>query len=65
MTDDEINFAWSHFVAGLAAAALIDGKVIPKEQYERARDIIAEETYVRLALGDRPDRSELSQYKSN
>ncbi len=64
MSDDGINKAWSYSVAELAADALVTGKVISKDQYERARDIIAEETYVRLALEDRPDRTNW-RYNSN
>lgn len=57
MTEDEVDLAWSRSVAGLAADALIDGKVIVKADFERASTIIAEEVYVRLCLGDRPDLS--------
>lgn len=63
MTDDEIDLAWSRQVAGLAADALADGKLITKDKIDRAQAIIAEEFYVRLALGDRPDRSQFSQFK--
>jgi hypothetical protein len=57
MTDDEIDKAWSFSVAELAAAALVEGGIVEKDVYARARDIISEEILVRLVLGDRPDRA--------
>jgi predicted Zn-dependent peptidase len=64
MTDDEINVEWSRRVAELAADVLVTAKLITKEQFDQSRDIITEEISVRLALGDRPDRSN-HRYKLN
>jgi len=64
MTEDEINLAWSHSIAELIADALVAGKVIAKTEYERAREIIAEEVLARLCVHDRPDQTN-PRYKSN
>jgi hypothetical protein len=64
MTDDEINVAWSQSVGGLAADALVDAGLLTKADIDRAHKIIAEEVYVRLAVGDRPDRTNW-RYQSN
>ena len=45
---------WSNKVAGLAADALVDRKLITKEQFPRAEEIIAEEVLARLSLLDYP-----------
>jgi len=45
---------WSNTVAELAADALIDTKLIHKEDLDKAIEVIAEEIYCRLCLGDTP-----------
>jgi hypothetical protein len=45
---------WSNRVAGLAVDALTTAQIIKKEDFERAVDIVSEEIYVRLCLGDAP-----------
>jgi hypothetical protein len=45
---------WSDRVAALAVDALLTGKVVRKEDFERAVAIISEEIAVRLTLGDYP-----------
>ena len=57
MTDEEMDLAWSRAVAELAADALVTAGFVPKGDIERATEIIAEEVHVRLAIGDRPDRT--------
>jgi hypothetical protein len=57
MTDDEINRAWSKWIATLAVDAMLDAKIVARPDMEKAIAIAEEEIYVRLALGDRPDRT--------
>jgi hypothetical protein len=57
MTDDEIDVAWSRMVAELAADGLVTAKILAKDDLQKATEIIAEEIYVRLVAGDRPDRT--------
>jgi len=45
---------WAKSVAAMAVDALLDAALVPKEQFEAARDIVAEEIYVRLCLNDYP-----------
>ena len=45
---------WAKSVAANAADALLDYGLVPKEQFELARDVIAEEIYVRLCLNSYP-----------
>lgn len=45
---------WAKNVAAMAADALLDAALVSKEQFEPARDVIAEEIYVRLCLNDYP-----------
>jgi hypothetical protein len=51
---------WSRDIAILAADALRDAKVLQGADIERAIDIIAEEIFVRLTLGDYPPRDSQS-----
>jgi hypothetical protein len=46
--------AWSTKVANLAVDALIQAQLLPAADFERAKQIVAEEVLVRLCLGDRP-----------
>ena len=57
MTDSEIDLAWSRMVAELAADGLVTAKILAKDDLQKATEIIAEEIYVRLLAGDRPDRT--------
>ena len=50
MTDQE----WSQRVAELVADALVQAKLLPKQDFARATEIAAEEILARLCLGDRP-----------
>ena len=63
MTDNEIDVAWSRAVAELAADGLVTAKILAKDDLQKATEIIAEEIYVRLVAGDRPDRTNW-RYKS-
>ena len=45
---------WSQDLAGLAADALVDAKILRGDDLARAKEIIAEEIWVRLYLGDYP-----------
>jgi len=45
---------WSDRIAGLAVDALVTAKVLRKKDLSRAIEIVSEEIYVRLALGDLP-----------
>lgn len=45
---------WSQDIAGLAADALVDAKLIDAGSLGKAIAIIAEEIWVRLNLGDFP-----------
>ena len=55
MTDNEIDVAWSRMVAELAADGLVTAKILAKDDLQP--EIIAEEVFVRLVAGDRPDRT--------
>jgi hypothetical protein len=57
MTDNEIDLAWSRMVAELAADGLVTAKILAKDDLQKATEIIAEEVFVRLVAGDRPDRT--------
>ena len=46
---------WSQSVAGLAADALFQAHLISDNQLHLVADIIEEEVFVRLCLGDRPE----------
>jgi hypothetical protein len=50
MNDD----AWSKDIAALIANSLVDAGVIDREAVERASEIIAEEIWTRLLVGDYP-----------
>ena len=45
---------WAKSVAAMAADALLDYKLVARDQFEAVRDVIAEEIYVRLCLNDYP-----------
>jgi hypothetical protein len=51
---------WSRDVAILAADALHDAKILQTADIGRAIDVIAEEIFVRLTLGDYPPRDSQS-----
>jgi hypothetical protein len=57
MTDNETDLAWSRIVAELAADGLVTAKILAKDDLQKATEIIAEEVFVRLVAGDRPDRT--------
>jgi len=63
MSNSEIDQAWSRSVATIAATTLIHAKILNETDHDRATAIIAEEIFVRLTVGDRPDR-ENWKYKS-
>ena len=63
MTDNEIDVAWRRAVAELAADSLVTAMILAKDDLQKATEIIAEEIYVRLVAGDRPDRTNW-RYKS-
>lgn len=50
--------AWSDRVAALAVDALLTGKVLRKEDFDRAVAIVSEEIFVRLTLRDYPPTDE-------
>jgi hypothetical protein len=50
--------AWSGMIADLAVDALVDAKLLKKEDFEAAAKIVATEIEVRLALGDLPPNSQ-------
>jgi hypothetical protein len=52
--DTEKLQTWSDAVAELAVDALVDARVVAKEDTERAVAVIAQEIFVRLILGDWP-----------
>ena len=45
---------WSNDVANLIADAMIDAKLISKEQFEESVSVIGQEIFVRLIMGDYP-----------
>jgi len=45
---------WSQDIAVLAADALVDAKLLSSDDLAKATEIIAEEIWVRLNLGDFP-----------
>jgi hypothetical protein len=49
---------WSDQVAGLAADALVDARIVGVEDFKRVVAIISEEVFVRLSLRDFPPVSE-------
>ena len=49
---------WSQGIAELAADALVDAKLIERSAMPKAKEIIAEEIWIRLQLGDFPSKVE-------
>ena len=47
---------WSQDIAELAADALMDAKLLDVGNFAKAKEIIAEEIWIRLQLGDFPDK---------
>ena len=45
---------WARSIAELVADSLIDAKLVSEWNFEKARDVVQEEIFVRLVLGDRP-----------
>jgi len=45
---------WCQKIAASAVDALADNSIVDRKQFERARDLVAEEILIRLAMGDRP-----------
>ena len=45
---------WCQCVAAFAADALLDAKLVPRDSFEVAKAIIAEEIFVRLCCNDYP-----------
>lgn len=55
MSNGQTDRVWSRSVAELAIDRLLDAKILDQADTERAIAITAEEIFVRLALGDRPN----------
>ena len=49
---------WSQDIAELAADALVDAKLIDRSVMAKAKEVIAEEIWIRLNLGDFPAKPE-------
>lgn len=47
--------SWSNDIAALVSDALVDAGLLKREDMARANEIIAEEIWVRLNMGDKPD----------
>jgi hypothetical protein len=45
---------WCRKVAGLGVESLVMAGLLPKAEYERAKEIVAEEIFVRMCLHDLP-----------
>jgi hypothetical protein len=45
---------WAASVAALAVDALLDAALVPREAFETAKAIVAEEIFVRLCCNDYP-----------
>lgn len=58
MSDEKTIRSWSEMVAGLGVDMLVDHGLIDRADFERAKTIVAEEIFVRLALGDYPPLAE-------
>ena len=54
MKESEEFKKWSNDVVVLAADAMIDAKLISKEQFEESVTVIGEEIFIRLLMGDYP-----------
>ena len=54
--------SWCEKVAALGVDVLIDGELLKREDFERAKAIVAEEILVRLSMGDYPppDQNQMS-----
>jgi len=50
---------WSKEIAELVADALVDAKVIEREDFSKASEIVAEEIWVRLNMGDHPSAAKI------
>jgi len=55
--------AWNDRIAELAVDALLTAKLLRKEDFSRAVEIVSEEISVRLTLGDRPPTEKPSPKK--
>jgi hypothetical protein len=49
---------WSNDIAALISDALVDASLLKREDMPRANEIIAEEIWIRLQLGDTPPETE-------
>jgi hypothetical protein len=45
---------WCDGVSQIAVDALLDANLIDRDQFEKAADIVAEEIFARLTVGDYP-----------
>jgi hypothetical protein len=50
--------AWSDQVAALAADALVEARLVSRDDFDKAAAVIAEEVFVRLCLHDFPPAGE-------
>ncbi len=65
MNPTEVRYKeWSDSVAELAVDALVDAQLVPKDKFDDASSIVAEEIFVRLILGDLPDSKPLLESKA-
>ena len=50
--------SWSDQIAGLVADALVEARLVSRDDFDRVTDVIAEEVFARLCLRDFPPTEE-------
>jgi hypothetical protein len=50
--------SWSDQIARLAADALVEARLVNRDDFDKAADVIAEEVFARLCLRDFPPTEE-------
>jgi hypothetical protein len=52
--EDENKMEWCEIIGGILADALLDGEIVKNADFEKAKEILAEELFVRLLVEDYP-----------
>lgn len=66
MTKDDAEIkVWSNGIAELIVDAMLDSKLVRKEDFKKAVDVVAEEIFVRLIMGDYPPPCDSKQLLEN
>jgi hypothetical protein len=59
---DNPHMIWCRKVAGLGVASLVTANLLQQSAYEQAKEIVAEEIFVRMCLNDLPPVGQAGDY---